>query len=91
MTSYSQLITLLILIFISAFLSCSEISLAAARRSRLQALAEEGDRRAKLVLDLQEQPGQFFSAIQLGLNAVALLGGIVGDATFSPIMQPQSS
>ena len=69
MTSYSQLITLLILIFISAFLSCSEISLAAARRSRLQALAEEGDRRAKLVLDLQEQPGQFFSAIQLGLNA----------------------
>ena len=84
MTSYSQLITLLILIFISAFLSCSEISLAAARRSRLQALAEEGDRRAKLVLDLQEQPGQFFSAIQLGLNAVALLGGIVGDATFSP-------
>ncbi len=84
MTSYSQLITLFILIFLSAFLSCAEISLAAARRPRLQTLAEEGDRRAKLVMDLQEQPGQFFSALQLGINAVALLGGIVGDATFSP-------
>ncbi len=85
--SYSQLITLFILIFLSAFFSCAEISLAAARKTRLQTLAEEGERRAKLVLDLQEQPGQFFSALQLGINAVALAGGIVGDATFSPFFE----
>lgn len=84
MTPYTQLIVLFVLIFLSAFLSCSEISLAAARRARLQVLAEEGDRRAQLVINLQEHPGQFFSAIQLGNNAVALLGGIVGDAAFSP-------
>lgn len=35
-------------------------------------------------MDLQEHPGQFFSAIQIGTNATALLGGIVGDAAFSP-------
>lgn len=84
MTPYTQLFFLFALILLSAFLSCAEISLAAARKSRLQVLAEDGDRRAKLVMDLQEHPGQFFSAIQLGTNAVALLGGIVGDAAFSP-------
>lgn len=26
----------------------------------------------------------FFTVVQIGLNAVAILGGIVGDAAFSP-------
>lgn len=27
----------------------------------------------------------FFTVVQIGLNAVAILGGIVGDAAFSPV------
>lgn len=82
-----QYLTLFLLIFISAYLSCAEISLAAARRTRLETLSEEGDKRAKLVLELQEHPGQFFSAIQIGTNAVALLGGIVGNEAFTPVFK----
>ena len=78
---------LFILVCLSAFLSCAEISLASARRSRLNVLADDGDRRARLVLDLQEHPGQFFSAIQIGTNALALLGGVVGEAAFSPFFK----
>jgi CBS domain containing-hemolysin-like protein len=33
---------------------------------------------------MQENPGMFFTVVQIGLNAVAILGGIVGDAAFSP-------
>lgn len=33
---------------------------------------------------MQENPGTFFTVVQIGLNAVAILGGIVGDAAFSP-------
>lgn len=33
---------------------------------------------------MQENPGMFFTMVQIGLNAVAILGGIVGDAAFSP-------
>ena len=82
-----QYVVLVLLIFISAYLSCAEISLAAARRPRLETLAEDGDKRAKAVLELQEHPGQFFSAIQIGTNAVALLGGIVGNEAFSPMFK----
>ncbi len=79
-----QVAALLFLILVSAFFSSSEISLASASKTRLQALADDGDRRAALVLDLQSHPGQFFSAIQIMVNATALLGGVIGDAAFSP-------
>ncbi|BAN97781.1 hypothetical protein E05_30150 [Plautia stali symbiont] len=36
------------------------------------------------MLKMQEQLGMFFTVVQIGLNAVAILGGIVGDAAFSP-------
>ena len=87
MSVYTELFFLFILVCLSAFLSCAEISLASARRSRLNVLADDGDRRARLVLDLQEHPGQFFSAIQIGTNALALLGGVVGEAAFSPFFK----
>ena len=79
-----QVAALLCLVLVSAFFSSSEISLASASKTRLQALADDGDRRAALVLDLQSHPGQFFSALQIMINATALLGGVIGDAAFSP-------
>ncbi len=51
---------------------------------KLKLLADEGDTNALRVLKLQETPGMFFTVVQIGLNAVAILGGIVGDAAFSP-------
>ena len=62
----------------------SEIALAASRKIRLRQLAEEGDRRAEKVLQLQAHSGSFFTVVQIGLNAVAILGGIVGESAFRP-------
>lgn len=62
----------------------SEISLAASRKIKLKLLADEGNINAQRVLNMQENPGMFFTVVQIGLNAVAILGGIVGDAAFSP-------
>ena len=84
MNSMPQVAALFSLVLVSAFFSSSEIALASASKTRLQALADDGDRRAALVLDLQSHPGQFFSALQIMINATALLGGVIGDAAFSP-------
>lgn len=80
----NSFLLILLLIAVSAFFSISEISLAASRKIKLKLLADEGDINAQRVLKLQETPGVFFTVIQIGLNAVAILGGIVGDAAFSP-------
>ncbi len=79
-----SLLVILLLIVISSFFSLSEISLAAARKIKLKLLADEGNVNAQRVLKMQEHPGMFFTVVQIGLNAVAILGGIVGDAAFSP-------
>lgn len=83
----NSILIILILIAISAFFSISEISLAASRKIKLKILADEGNINARHVLKIQETPGTFFTVVQIGLNAVAILGGIIGDAAFSPAIQ----
>ena len=78
---------ILILAAISSFFSFSEISLAASRRVKLRSIAEGGDARAARILGFQDQPGLFFTTVQIGLNAVAILAGIVGDSLLSPAIR----
>ena len=75
---------LIALIFTSSFFSISEISLAAAKKIRLRALADEGHKKASRVLALQEHPGHFFTVIQICVNALSLAGGILGERLFTP-------
>jgi CBS domain containing-hemolysin-like protein len=84
MTLTQSLLLILALIALSAFFSLAEITLAASRRLRLRQMADEGDVRAERVLRVQEQPGHYFTVVQIGLNAVAILGGVVGEGSLSP-------
>jgi len=61
----------------------SEMALASARKARLLAMAEEGDRGAQAALRLMEHPTQFLSTVQVGITATGILNGIVGEAAFS--------
>ncbi|MGX6591635.1 hemolysin family protein [Cetobacterium ceti] len=84
MSFFVKLVIILILIGTSSFFSMSEISLAASRKIKLQRMADEGNERAVKVLKLQEDPGNYFTVVQIGLNAVAILAGIVGDGILNP-------
>lgn len=84
MTLTQSLLVIVVLIATSAFFSLAEICLAASRRLRLRQMADEGDLRAERVLRMQEQPGHYFTVVQIGLNAVAILGGVVGEGSLSP-------
>ncbi|AWD69271.1 MULTISPECIES: polyamine export protein PaeA [Acinetobacter] len=84
MSLFQNIVIILILIAGAGFLSLTEIALAGARKVKLKILAESGDVRAQKVLDLQENSADFFAASQIGLNAVAILGGILGEGAFRP-------
>ena len=84
MTLTQSLLLILLLIAASAFFSLAEITLAASRRLRLRQMADEGEPRAERVMRLQEQPGHYFTVVQIGVNAVAILGGVVGEGALSP-------
>ncbi len=81
---FQNIIIIALLIAGAGFLSLTEIALAGARKVKLKILAEAGEERAQKVLDLQENSADFFAASQIGLNAVAILGGILGEGAFRP-------
>ncbi|SFP48688.1 Hemolysin, contains CBS domains [Nitrosomonas cryotolerans] len=84
MNFFDNVIIISGLIGTSCFFSMSEIALAASRKIRLRQMSDEGDARAEKVLHLQAHPGNFFTVVQIGLNAVAIMGGIVGESAFTP-------
>ena len=83
----SDLLIIIILILISALFAMSEIAIAASRKIKLRVMVDEGSSKAQAVLALQEQPGAFFAMIQIALNAIAILGGIVGEQALSPYIE----
>ncbi|MFG0833172.1 polyamine export protein PaeA [Aeromonas bivalvium] len=87
MSFADSLFLLLLLVAGSVFFSLSEISLAASRKIKLQVMADEGNRQAAKVLALQAQPGNFFTVVQIGLNTVAILGGILGESALNPAIK----
>ncbi|UJB65134.1 HlyC/CorC family transporter [Acidovorax sp. YS12] len=84
MSLLESFLTIVLLIAASAFFSIAEISLAASRKLRLRQMVDEGDARAGLVMRTQEQPGEYFTVVQIGVNAVAILGGVVGEGALTP-------
>ncbi|MCP1241526.1 DUF21 domain-containing protein [Acetobacter lambici] len=78
------LLTLVLLIAISILIALSEISFAAAREVRLRSRAEAGDPRAQAFLALRRNSGQVITVIQICLNGVGIMGGIVSSEMLSP-------
>jgi putative hemolysin len=71
------------LTLLNAVFAMSELALAASRKARLNAMAEEGDKGAQAALLLLGNPNQFLSTIQIGITSIGVLNGIVGEAAFS--------
>lgn len=65
-----QLLTIALLLLLSAFFSSSETALTTVNKIRMRTLADAGDVRAKAVLKVIEQPSKMLSAILIGNNIV---------------------
>ncbi len=87
MSLLSASVFIFLLIALSALVSSSELALASARKIKLQVMAKEGEVRALDVLNMQEHPGSFITVVQIALNAIAILAGVVGESAISPYLQ----
>ena len=65
-----QIITLVILLILSAFFSSAETALSCANKMRIRSLANEGNERAKRVQKIHENYSKMLSAILIGNNIV---------------------
>nr|MBO2477332.1 hypothetical protein [Bacillota bacterium] len=79
-SSVLLLVALVLLVLASAFFSGSEVALLSANRLRLRHLSEQGNRRARTVLDLLESPQRMISTILVGNNVVNILASTIATA-----------
>ena len=83
-----KLFLILFLIVGNAFFVGSEIALTSARRSRIKQLASTGNKSAKIVQVLHNEPERFYSVTQIGITLVSLALGAIGMVTLTQIMDP---
>ena len=83
MTLADTVFILLLLIALNAFLALSELSIASAKRIKLMQLRDAGQAGADVVLFLKDNPNGFLGIVQIGLNVVAILAGVFGEAAFN--------
>lgn len=69
-TEVVQVIILIILLLCSAFFSSAETSLTTSNKIKMKRLADEGNKNAKLVLKITDNPDKMLSAILIGNNIV---------------------
>ena len=68
--SYIQLITIIILLFLSAFFSSAETAFMTVSRIKIRSLMDEGNRHAALVAKIIDNSGKMLSAVLIGNNIV---------------------
>lgn len=68
--SIIQLISIIILLGLSAFFSSAETSFITVSRIKLLSLAQEGNKRASMVISIIDQPAKMLSAVLIGNNIV---------------------
>ena len=73
----TDILIILVLILINGFFVAAEIAFVSVRRTRLDELAEAGDRRAKRAQVLMRDPGRFLAVIQVAITFLGALASAV--------------
>jgi len=82
------LVLLLLLIVINGLFVAAEIGLVRSRKSRLEALAEEGRRGAKQALDQVEHLSEYIAACQVGITLCSIGIGFLGEPSLAKLLEP---
>jgi magnesium and cobalt exporter, CNNM family len=83
-----RIVFVLLLILGNALFVAAEYALVTARRTRLQEAAEAGSRTAGVALGLMDDPVRFISTVQVGITALAIATGAIGEPLVSGFFEP---
>ena len=78
----SQIVIMVVLIIMSAYFSATETAFSSLNKTRIKALAEKGNKKAKLTYTLSEQYDKLISTILIGNNIVNIALASIGTLLF---------
>lgn len=72
-----------LLTILNGFFALSEIALVSTKKSKMEHLASKGNKRAKIVLTLLENPEDFLSSVQVGITLIGIVAGAYGGSAIA--------
>jgi CBS domain containing-hemolysin-like protein len=82
----ARLGAVLVLVLLNGFFVAAEFALVAARRSKIDQMAEEGDAKAARVRYAQEHLDRYISGTQLGITLASLALGWIGEPALASLI-----
>lgn len=82
------ILAILALVAVNGFFAAAEFSLVAVRVSRVRQLVDQGDARARVVMDLLGQLDRVVSGVQVGITLASLGLGALGEAALAQMLRP---
>ncbi len=81
-----KLILLAVLILVNAFFAMSEIAIISLNDAKMEKMADEGHKKAKLVLKLTSNSTKFLSTIQIGVTLAGFLSSASAATAFAAML-----
>jgi magnesium and cobalt exporter, CNNM family len=82
------LFVLLLLVLVNGFFVAAEFALVRSRRSKMEQLAEEGERGARAVLEQLDRIDETLSACQVGITLASIGIGFLGEPSLARLLEP---
>jgi len=79
----TEIFVLVILVIMNAFFAASEIALISLNDNKIRLMAEDGDKKAKILNNLLKEPSKFLATIQIGITLAGFLASAFASETFA--------
>jgi len=80
---FTYILLLIILIACNAFFASSELAIVSLNDAKLEKMAEEGNKKAKMLVEMTNKPTTFLSTIQIGVTLSGFLSSAIAADTFA--------
>ena len=81
-----KIVLLLVLILVNAYFAMAEIAVISLNDAKMEKMAEDGNKKAKLVLKLTKNPTRFLSTIQIGITLAGFLTSASAATSFAEML-----
>ena len=86
-----EVLVICLMIIMNGFFACSEFAIISIRKSRIAQLVAEGDERAAIIEELQQDPHRLLALIQVGMTlttaTASTIGGVIAVDHLRPWLQ----
>lgn len=83
-----RLILLIVLILLNAFFAATEIAFVSLNDAKIDAQAKDGNKKAKKIKKMLENPSKFLATIQIGITFAGFLSSAFASETFASQLAP---